>query len=281
MQRNMSMVAVTGLLMVGLAACGSDEPEGDTAAAKTTTADATSSTSEAAAKKQPTKSRSTTTTTVTSTSASSAASTTTASSTTSPKPKTTSQAPQTSSPETSTTSEDQPGAATEIIDVWVDDSWTIREEPSDVCDSSSLYLSAYTRQDAIFSCGPTAASPLACADEGGGKAVCMTNVQQRTAMRFSSPTVASKDVESNGTAPQPLYVELDDGVECASLGRDHDQHWGGKYSWYRCSDDSELLTDEDIHNTFDSTGDTWTVQRSTNKGAPVETSVKTVAYAGK
>ena len=281
-QRTMSMFAVAGLLVVGLAACGAEESGGGSTAARTTTADATSSTSEETTKTQSTKTRSTTTTTVTSTSASSAASSTTTSNTSSPTPRATSQTSQTSSPETTSTSDVQSRAATVITNAWVDDSWMVREEPSDVCGGSiELYGSIYSTQDSIFSCGSMAAGALACADEGGGETVCMTNVQQRTAMRFSSPTVASKDFESNGTAPQPLYVELDDGVECASLGRDHDQHWGGKYSWYRCSDDSELLTDEDIHNTFDSTGDTWTVQRSTNKGAPVETSVKTVAYAGK
>lgn len=126
-----------------------------------------------------------------------------------------------------------------------------------------------------------AAGALACADEGDGETVCMTNAAKRTAMRFSSPTVASADVGPREGASIPLYVELSDGVQCTALDRDHDQHWGGKFSWYPCSDNSELLTDQDITGTFNSDASTWTVQRSADKSAPVETSVKTVAYAGK
>ena len=52
------------------------------------------------------------------------------------------------------------------------------------------------------------------------------------------------------------------------------------FSWYDCSDGSELLTEEHIADTFDDE-EIWTVQRSTGKGKPVETPVAKVVFAGK
>lgn len=227
MQRTMSVIAVAGLLVVGLAACGSDEPGGGSTAARTTTAaDTTSSTSDAPAKTQ-----STTTKTRSTTSAASTAASTSTSSTTSPKPKTTTQVPQTSAPETSTTTDGQASTATLITNIWVDDSWTITEESSDVCASLWPSRSTYSRQDDIFTCGAMAYGALACTDEGGGETLCITDGLNRKAMRFSSPTVASEGIEPSSAAPQPLYVELEDGVKCPRISHDHEQHWGGKFSW--------------------------------------------------
>ncbi|QNF95332.1 hypothetical protein [Janibacter sp. YB324] len=53
------------------------------------------------------------------------------------------------------------------------------------------------------------------------------------------------------------------------------------FSWYGCSDDSELLTKEKIADTFDDAEETWTVQRSSNQGKPVETPVAKAVFAGK
>jgi 6-phosphogluconate dehydrogenase (decarboxylating) len=52
------------------------------------------------------------------------------------------------------------------------------------------------------------------------------------------------------------------------------------FSWYDCSDGSELLTDEDIMNTFAVEGGTWTVQRSMDQGAPEAVVAETVTFAG-
>lgn len=53
------------------------------------------------------------------------------------------------------------------------------------------------------------------------------------------------------------------------------------FSWYGCSDGSELLTEEQIADTFDDAEQAWTVERSTNKGKPVETPVAKAVFAGK
>ncbi|WP_299300908.1 hypothetical protein [uncultured Brachybacterium sp.] len=67
---------------------------------------------------------------------------------------------------------------------------------------------------------------------------------------------------------------------CTTISHDHDQHWDGMFSWYRCDDGSELLTTEDIADTFEH-GETWTVQRSTDKGEPESTAVLSAVYAGR
>ena len=166
--------------------------------------------------------------------------------------------------------------------MWVDDSWSVEEVSDDVCAPGGLSHSSYTRQgNDVFTCGPTAASALACTAEAK-ETICITNALGRKAIRFDSDVVEDPgEILSRGGEPMPLYVELEGGATCATISHDHDQHWGGKYSWYRCSDGSELLTDDDIHNTFDSSSDTWTVQRSVDTGSPEETSVKAAAYAGK
>jgi len=173
-----------------------------------------------------------------------------------------------------------PGS-TELTTLWVDDSWTIEERDDDPCSFSGATVSPYSEQEDVFTCGATADSLLACMIEDGDTAVCITNPLERTAMRFDSPTArdaldAGLEVEGE---PIPMTVELADGALCATVSHDHDTHWDGEFSWYRCDDGSELLTDEDITHTFDE-GEPWTVQRSVDTGAPEETAVAVVAFAG-
>lgn len=180
-----------------------------------------------------------------------------------------------------TTPDDAPApGSTELTTLWVDDSWTIEEREDDPCTFGAT-VSPYSEQDDVFTCGATADSLLACMIEEGDTTVCITNPLERTAMRFDSPTArdaldAGLEVEGE---PIPMTVELADGALCATVSHDHDTHWDGKFSWYRCEDRSELLTDEDITHTFDE-GDPWTVQRSVDTGAPEETAVAVVAFAG-
>ena len=180
-----------------------------------------------------------------------------------------------------TTPDDAPApGSTELTTLWVDDSWTIEEREDDPCTFGAT-VSPYSEQDDVFTCGATADSLLACMIEEGDTTVCITNPLERTAMRFDSPTArdaldAGLEVEGE---PIPMTVELTDGALCTTVSHDHDTHWDGKFSWYRCEDGSELLTDEDITHTFDE-GDPWTVQRSVDTGAPVETAVAVVAFAG-
>lgn len=182
------------------------------------------------------------------------------------------------------TSEDaaapDPGS-TEITTLWVDDSWTIEERDDDPCSFSGATVSPYSEQTEVFTCGATADSLLACMFEEGDTAVCITDPLERTALRFDSPT--ARDALDTGleveAEPIPLTVELEDGALCATVAHDQDTHWGGRFSWYRCDDGSELLTDEDIATTF-AEGDPWTVQRSVDQGAPEDTAVAVMSFAG-
>ena len=265
MRRTVSAVAVAALLSLGLSACGSGGSGGDSGGDDTTDASA-SSTSSTSGEEESKKPVTTTTTTTT---------------TTAPRSSSTSSSSSESKSESDEAPDSGEGGATSIQNVWVDDSWSVEEVSEDVCAPGGLSHSYYTQQgNDVFTCGPTAASALACTAEFK-ETTCITNALARKAIRFDSDVVEDPgEILSRESDPIPLYVELQGGVKCATISHDHDQHWGGKYSWYRCSDQSELLTDEDIGDTFDTSDDAWTVQRSSGKAAPVETSVKTAVYAG-
>lgn len=173
------------------------------------------------------------------------------------------------------------GAGTTSVEhLWVDDSWTI-EEIDDICGEMDLSPANYSDQEGFFSCGPTAASALACQVEAENLVYCITNAPGRSAISFAS----DKAAEDAGTMPAnedalPIQVTLPDGVTCQPISHDHDQHFEDMFSWYSCDDGSELLTDEDITNTFAVEGETWTVQQSVDKGAPEEVVAETVTFAG-
>lgn len=181
-------------------------------------------------------------------------------------------------------SSDDGGAAapaTQVVNVWVDDSWKVEEVDEDVC-GGSAYQSQFSTQDDVYTCGATAASALACLDdESGETATCIANGQDRIAIHFPHKPIDPSEVTEREADAIPLYVELADGTTCGVLAHDQAQHWNGMFSWYGCSDDSELLTEELIADTFDDAEEAWTVQRSTNQGKPVETSVAKAVFAGK
>ena len=258
MHRITSASAAAALLVIGLSACGSGS--GSEESAKPTTVTTTVTPSSSATQEEPEESTSTS-----------------SSSSTSESP--TSTAPEETS--TSTTSDEGGEQPTRITTVWVDDSWQIEEVSTDVCELAGGYASPYSQQDDVFTCGPTAASALACIDSGGGDTTCITNALGRSAIHFDSPTIAGEQPKPREGGPIPLYVELPGGARCATISHDHDQHWQQKFSWYRCTDGSELLTDKSIDDTFDTDSPAWTVQRSVDKGAPETVRVATAAYAGK
>ncbi len=169
---------------------------------------------------------------------------------------------------------------TSVEHLWIDDSWTI-EEIDDICGEMDLSPAHYSDQEGFFSCGPTAASALACQVEAENLVYCITNAPGRSAISFAS----DKAAEDAGAMPAnedalPIQVTLPEGVTCQPISHDHDQHFEDMSSWYSCDDGSELLTDEDITNTFAVEGETWTVQRSVDKSAPEEVVAETVTFAG-
>ena len=101
------------------------------------------------------------------------------------------------------------------------------------------------------------------------------SVLNRIASTADSEKVAPREGD-----PIPLSVDLAGDAKCATVSHDHDQHWAQKFSWYRCSDGPELLTDQDIGVTFDTGAEVWTAQRSVDEGKPQTVRVETAAYAG-
>ena len=257
MRRNITWWAVP-VAAVALTACGSDTPT------------RTTETSTASSRTTP----SSTTTTAEPSSSSSTSATATTSTTTSPTSSSTTSPPSTSS--------STGGAATTISTVWVDDSWTVEQLTDDLCAQGGLTEATFSKQDELFTCGPTAASAKACTFADGGKTTCITDPLGRKAIRFTSPTVDNWDgqMHPRGQEVIPMYVVLDDDTTCAVASHDHGQHWQGRFSWYPCSDGSELLADEMIEDTFDSDAAAWTVDRSVDQGKPTSTRVKTAVYAG-
>lgn len=266
MHRITSASAAAALLVIGLSACGSGS--GSEESAEPTTVTTTVTPSSSTTQEEPEESEE---------------STSTSSSATSSSASSPSTSPEESS--TSTTSDEAGdeggGEPTRISTVWVDDGWDIEEVSTDVCGPAGSYASPYSQQDEVFTCGPTAASALACIDSGGGDTTCITNALGRKAIHFDSPSIAGEQPGAREGESIPLYVELSDGTRCETISHDHDQHWQQKFSWYRCTDGSELLTDQEIGDTFDTDAEAWTVQRSVDKQAPETDHVAVAAYAGR
>lgn len=180
--------------------------------------------------------------------------------------------------ETEDSAEEPRGTAVEHI--WVDDSWTV-DEVEDLCGDMDLSPAQYSDQEGSFVCGPTAASALACRVGVEDLVLCITNAADRTALSFTS----DRAVEDAPAMPAnedalPIQVTLPEDVTCEPIAHDHGQHFEDSFSWYACDDGSELLTDEDIANTFSVEGDAWTVQRSIDQGAPEEVVAERVTFAG-
>lgn len=174
------------------------------------------------------------------------------------------------------------GATTDVVSVWVDDSWTIEQVDEDLCATGAEH-SDFSDDGYLFTCGPTAMSALACnVEENGSTVVCIRNAADKQALRFESPSIAAEGppAPDGGSPTVPLHVTLPDGNVCYVMSHDQGAHWGGKASWYGCDDGSELLTDEDILDTFDRDDETWTVQLSVEGGEPIETPVIEAVFAG-
>lgn len=262
MYRTAITSCAAALLLVGVAACGSGDDAGDSPTVTETTSVSTTEGGET---------ETSSSTTAPSSTSSSVESTTTTSSPTSSE----------ADGDDDGDDDGAAGPATQVVNVWVDDSWKVEEVDEDVC-GGSAYQSQFSTQDDVYTCGATASSALACLDdEGGETATCVANGQDRIAIHFPHEPIDPSKVSKREAEAIPLYVELGDGTTCGVLSHDQAQHWDDMFSWYGCSDGSELLTEEQIADTFDDDEQAWTVERSTNKGKPVETPVAKAVFAGK
>ncbi|MBK0330582.1 hypothetical protein I8D64_04115 [Brachybacterium sp. MASK1Z-5] len=255
MRRILCLCAASSLLALGLVACGSDSEVGSPTTAESTPEDSADEDS--------------------------------------PSDKTTdSESNDTASDDTDGSDENDgsgPSTAgsTSIDTLWIDSSWSIEDVDEDLCATGGKTRSPYAQDDDMFICGPTAAGAEACdMAEGETVAMCITDPVGHRAIRFDSPTAAEGSMDQGDGDLIPLFVLLDDGsengIQCATVAHDQEKHWHGKFSWYRCDDGSELLTDELIEETFDrgDDGSTWTVLRSVDTKAPEETPVTDAVFAG-
>ncbi|MFC0673238.1 hypothetical protein [Brachybacterium hainanense] len=199
-------------------------------------------------------------------------------------------APASPSPATpSPTAEPSPSAppeppATERVLLWVGQDWEVEDVEEDVCALSGAVPSSFSEQEDVFTCGPTAASALACAEEDG-QVLCIVNPADRRAIRFSSPSAAEGGIDRSYDegVRMPLLAQLKNGATCTIISHDHSEHYGGQRSWYTCDDGSELLVGADAaaSDTFDLSQERITVQRSVDQGAPEEVAVASVTLAGR
>lgn len=172
-------------------------------------------------------------------------------------------------------------AGTSVETVWVDDSWTIEDLEEDLC-SMGMSETIHSEQDDMFTCGPTAAGAQACALEEDEEVLCIVDALGKQAIRFDSPTASDPEAEvwPAGQRPVPLHAELPDGVTCSPIAHDHDQHYDDMFSWFRCEDGSELLTEEYIDSTF-TRGETWKTRQSIDQGEPEVVDLAAVTFAGR
>lgn len=176
-------------------------------------------------------------------------------------------------------SDSDTSGGTTVQGLWVDDSWTIEERDDDVC-AFAIDASIFSESDEVFSCGANADSAIACALEEGEQVLCITNVRDRVAVRFPSPTATSTELPiARSQDPTPIEVVLPDDVSCTTTM--HDNANGqpeGMFSWYECEDGSLLLSSTDIAGTFDR-DDLWTTQRSHDGADPEATAVRVASFA--
>lgn len=192
---------------------------------------------------------------------------------------TTAEDPDGATPEPEDVSEPVTGS-TEIEETWIDRSWFLEAVDEDLCAGGALTASPYAQREDLFVCGPGAVNALACSLVEQTEVWCIVDVSEKRAISFLSPSALEADaVVPREGEPLPLWVTLPDGARCSVVARDHDQHWDGMLSWYRCDDGSELLASGEISGTFER-GKPWTVQRSVDQQAPEAVAVRTAVFAG-
>lgn len=133
----------------------------------------------------------------------------------------------------------------------------------------SASQSAFSKQDNVFTYGGDGVERTRMRGRGRRQGHVHRERHGTHAIRFPRDPIDSTRYTDSGSEPIPLYVEFTNRTKCGVLSHDHAQHWGKKFSWYGCSDNSELLTDEHIADPFDGDSAARTVQRSTDKGKPV------------
>lgn len=175
---------------------------------------------------------------------------------------------------------------TTVKNAMIDSTWKITNESTDLCKqdldaSGTAGHSAYSKNPKTFSCGPMAASLLACSLDATHHALCIQDYEERVAVRF--PTKVKAIASAEAGTPTPLHVKLANGQTCVAQSHDQAQHYDNRASWLWCGNDGVLLLpkgDDGRRNAyFTKNGNAWTAQLSVKGQAPKPVGVTSVVYA--
>lgn len=170
-------------------------------------------------------------------------------------------------------------ALTTISFAWPDESWEIEELDENPCADGFISPSAYGKGPDYFTCGPTAASLIACRATDG-EALCVQNHADKRAVRFRSPEADGFSAPAPEDGASPVGAVLEDGTTCSLVSHDHMPHAEGRSSWLHCDGgESALLTlDEDSMEYFDTTTQPWTAEHGVGTEEPTVVEVSEVVY---
>lgn len=272
MTSRLSRIAAGSVLLLTLAACGTE-----TTGSGTTTTGGSSTWSSTSAPDSATSSEATSTSTSSTTSSS-----TTSSSTTS--------ASSTDTPTTASTGSTEPAQLTREIllnpkaaDGSIAADWTATPI-SNPCGTNIAPpdASPFAKGKGVFTCGPNAANLLACWTFPANKVGCIQGTEQlgRKLVTFTANLSYTGAGEPN---PAPIQVELTDGTVCSTVGHDSANHWQGRNGWLYCKDGRMLLAKGEgtTSGYFDKTTGLWTAQAVPQQGvvAPKTVTVASATYA--
>lgn len=274
MTSRLPRIAAGSVLLLALAACGTETTgSGSSTSTNDSTVSSTSSTSGP---------DSATSSDATSTTASSTATGSTSTSTTT--------VTVTDDPTTTSTGTTEPAQVTREIllnpkaaDGSIAKGWT-ETASTNPCGTNIVppQASPFAKGTGVFTCGPNAASLLACWNFPNNKVGCIQGTQQlgRKLVTFTANLSYSGAPEPN---PAPLQVKLTDGAVCSTVGHDSANHWQGKNGWLYCGDGRMLLAKGDgtTSGYFDKSAALWTAQAVPQEGvvAPKTVSVASITYA--
>lgn len=155
----------------------------------------------------------------------------------------------------------------------VAEGWSTTTEPehTEYCAMGPPSASPFAKGSGVFTCGPIAASLIACWNFDGGKVGCMQNDQQKLVM-FTSPVTYTGAPQSE---PSPMRVTLADGRTCTPVAHDHGRHYQDRNGWLECGTDTVLLHGDDLKYGYFHTGQAqWTADAVPSEGLDPPTPVK-------
>lgn len=285
MSSRLHRIAAGSVLLLALAACGTQE----TATTGTNTSTETSTSTSASGTSEQTSDIAAASTGTSSTTSSTGSAATSTSPTSSDSATSSATDPDTPVSSTASPSDSSSGPATRTIslnpkaaDGSVAAGWTATPTENPCVGITTAEASPFAKGNGVFTCGPNAASLLACWTFPAGKVGCIQGTEQlgRKLVTFASDIRYTGAAEPN---PAPLAVELTDGTTCSTVGHDSANHWQGRNGWLYCTNGRMLLAKGDgtTSGYFDKSDPVWTAESVPQNGnvAPTVVRVASATYA--